>query len=334
MLQFEWPKVWSLESRESVRAAIESAIRSAMGGSTNSKIRGMVVADLPSMGLYPPELMLSGIREISPERIALMMKLRYDGDFSVTLRGLEINLDTIGSNDEEANTNLAMPFYCPFEMTLRDIRLDGMVSIDLFQDLEDTTRRDSDDTFSSLSRSKFRPMSQARTQQLSQIGIANLCVINSDDGDRPLLNIRTPTARVSGYGVLFGAGGRRAMRLPEAILSPDIVPKSKLPWNAIPLRTSSTARSYSSEGSQISNTPEEPTPSMKSHSMLDLLTHKVIVKQRVLKIQLFGDPLKSFKVVSNFATVPGVNNKVDAIIKTLIKPSIERMMTEGISINL
>ncbi|CCW64631.1 unnamed protein product [Phytomonas sp. EM1] len=334
MLQFEWPKVWSLESRESVRAAIESIIRSAMSGSTNSKIRGMVVADLPSMGLYPPELMLSGIREVSPERIALMVKLRYDGDFSVTLRGLEINLDTIGSNDEEANTNLAMPFYCPFEMTLQDIRLDGMASIDLFQELEDMTRRDSEDTFSTISRTKLRPMNQVRTQNLSSTGIANLQMINTGSSDKLLLNTRAPALHTSGYGVLFGAGGRRAMRPPEVIASADIAPKSKKPWDTNRLRASSAARSFSSDLSQASNVPDEGVPSGRRYSMLDLLTNNVTVKQRVLRIQLFGDPLKSFKVVSNFATVPGVNNKVDAIIKTLIKPSIERMMTEGISINL
>ncbi|KEG13524.1 hypothetical protein DQ04_00951000 [Trypanosoma grayi] len=65
-------------------------------------------------------------------------------------------------------------------------------------------------------------------------------------------------------------------------------------------------------------------------SFADIMTKKVLVKRRMVKAQLFGDPLKSFRVVSNFGTVPGANSKVEGTIRMLIKPAIEKLMVEGI----
>lgn len=376
MLQCEWPEVWSTESREAVRVAIEVAIRKAMAGSTNSKIRGVVNVDLPYLGSSPPELVLSGIRELSVERTALMVKLRYNGGFSVTLRGLQINLDTIGSSGEEADANLALPFYCPFEMTLHDILIDGVASIELLQELEETTGSDGSETRGPGNAAE-RPSSSA-----ASAAAASHCVNASSVANELLLQAgraaastsRPPsTGASSGYGVLLGAGGRRAMRPPEALVEDLVGPApgsmgSQSHSPSLPgLR--GTAGSGGGGGGDggvggVNNTADtlgvppggggtaghsgagiaagasdgaaaddaKPLSSSARHSIFDVLSKKVSVKRRAVRLQFFGDPLKNLSVASNFGSVPGANNKVEGTIKMLIKPSIVRLMTEGITI--
>lgn len=370
MLQCEWPKVWSMESREAVRVAIETAIRKAMAGSTNKQIRGVVNVDLPTLGSAPPELVLSGIRELSLERTALMVKLRYNGDFSVTLRGLQINLDTIGSSGEDAN--LALPFYCPFEMTLHDILVDGMASIELFQEMEDCALADaaaaeeeagglgSSSALGGAARGSDRHTHAPQPRQAGSSSAANAQLLQAGRAAGGPGRSGGGGPGFSGYGVLLGAGGRRAMRPPE-VLGDDLAAAPGGPYSFVsPLQnsvrsssvvsTSAGPAGLSAAGNPPANTatPASAGPGARPDgasadatrtapveraSFSDLLSKKVRAKRRTIKIQLFGDPIKNLSVASNFASVPGANSKVEGTIKMLIKPAIDRMMTEGVTIH-
>ncbi|KAH8609259.1 hypothetical protein ERJ75_001222200 [Trypanosoma vivax] len=299
MLQWEWPKTWSPESKEAIRVAMEQAIREAMAGGNDSQIRGTVSVDELNLGSVPPEIALSGIRVLSAERTAIMVKVRYNGDFSVRLRGLEINLDTIGSSGDEADDNFALPFFCPFEMTLRDVHIDGMVAIEIVQELEENPQWEG--TGVPL------PAPVVSTQRGGKAS-------DRTRPPRPSCIVR-PHGRC-GYGVLLGGGGRRAMRAPGALDQVDV--------------SLSSLEVESVSGSSMRSSH----PRSGFHSFADILSTRMLVKQRMLKVQLFGDPLKSFSVVSNFASVPGANSKVEGTIRMIIKPAIERLMEEGIVITL
>ncbi|KEG09720.1 hypothetical protein DQ04_04761000, partial [Trypanosoma grayi] len=117
-----------------------------------------------------------------------MVKFRYNGDFSVQLCGLEINLDTVGASAEEADENYALPFFCPFEMTLQGINLDGMVSIEVFHELEEDPQQGQDCAVA------------VHTAVAPRVGKSSSL--------RPPRSARSASARGrSGYGVLLGSGG-------------------------------------------------------------------------------------------------------------------------------
>ncbi|ORC89846.1 uncharacterized protein TM35_000101140 [Trypanosoma theileri] len=294
MLQWEWPKTWSAESKEVIRETIEKAIGNAMAGGKNAQIRGVVSVDELNMGCIPPEIALSSIRVLSAEHTAIMVKVRYNGDFSVRLRGLEINLDTVGASAEEADANFALPFFCPFEMTLQDIRLDGMISIEVFHEMEENPQ----------------------WEQGSNVAVHNTVTPRSSKSSalRPSRPLRSLSSRGRfGYGVLLGGGGRRAMRPPGVL---DNIEGSL---------STVDSDSYVRGTSRSSPPARGSTP-----SFADILLKKVVVRRRMVKVQLFGDPLKHFSVISNFSSVPGANSKVEGMIRMLIKPAIEGLMEEGV----
>ncbi|KAH9582321.1 hypothetical protein LSM04_002106 [Trypanosoma melophagium] len=296
MLQWEWPKTWSAESKEVIRDSIEKAIGKAMAGGKNAQIRGVVSVDELNMGCIPPEITLSGIRVLSAEHTAIMVKVRYNGDFSVRLRGLEINLDTVGASAEEADANFALPFFCPFEMTLQDIRLDGMVSIEVFHEMEENPQWEQG--------SNNVPVHSAVTPRS----------IKSSSTLRPSRSLRSMSSRGRfGYGVLLGGGGRRAMRPPGVLDSIE-----------------GSLSTLDSDSYGRGTCKSSPPARGSAPSFADIVSKKVVVRRRVVKVQLFGDPLKSFRVISNFSSVPGANSKVEGMIRMLIKPAIEGLMEEGV----
>lgn len=299
MLQWEWPTVWEPACCEAVRAAMETALRKAMARGQNERIRGSVTVDTPHMGSSPPDLCLSGIREVSLEHTAVMLKLRYGGDFSVTMRGLEINLDMVGPSGEDSEETLAIPFFCPLEITLQSIVVDGMASIEVFQDIDDCPREAAAPPRRPPYGTSPPPMTVGESSASSRAVRSQL------SGPKP------------GYGVLLGAGGRRAMRPPDVL---GTVPGG-------PRRGGSSLPS--SDPSTVIATAAPPPV---RHSILDLVTKRAVVRQRRVKIQFFGDPLKSIRVGSNISSIPGAEPKVEATIRMLIKPTIEKMMTEGITI--
>ncbi|ESL06764.1 hypothetical protein TRSC58_05558 [Trypanosoma rangeli SC58] len=294
MLQWEWPKTWPTESKEVIRVSIEQAIRKAMSGGANAQLRGTVIVDELNLGSVAPEIALNGIRELSAEHTAIIVKVRYRGDFSVRLRGLEINLDTVGAGTEESDANFALPFFCPFEMTLQDIYIDGMVSIELFQELEENPQWE-------------QASSLTLHAELTPRVVKNKVRLPSHSTRLTGMNGRL------GYGVLLAGGGRRGMR-PPGVLDAHETSTSSLETDIVAdnvLKSSMQAR-------------------CGAPSFVDIFAKKVMVKRRMMKVQLFGDPLKNFRVISNFSTVPGANSKVDGTVRMLIRPAIEALMEEGI----
>ncbi|RNF03778.1 hypothetical protein TraAM80_05624 [Trypanosoma rangeli] len=295
MLQWEWPKTWPTESKEVIRVSIEQAIRKAMSGGANAQLRGTVIVDELNLGSVAPEIALNGIRELSAEHTAILVKVRYHGDFSVRLRGLEINLDTVGAGAEDSDANFALPFFCPFEMTLQDIHIDGMVSIELFQELEENPQWE-------------QASSLTLHADLTPRVVKNKVRLPSHSTRSTGVNDRL------GYGVLLAGGGRRGMR-PPGVLDAHETSTSSLEADIVTdnvLKLSRQARC---------GVP----------SFVDIFAKKVMVKRRMMKVQLFGDPLKNFRVISNFSTVPGANSKVDGTVRMLIRPAIEALMEEGIA---
>lgn len=351
MLHWAWPQTWSFENRESVRVAVEKAIRSAMADGQNSRIRGTVIVDLPHMGSTPPQLMLSSIRELSMEHVALMVKLRYEGDFSITLRGLQINLDTIGSNaPDEADANLAMPFFCPFEMTLKDVVIDGVASVEVLREYSATPSNQSSPFGggASVSFTAPRPQNEGGADRTPMVPLhlfsppsGTLTAASSEaaaalppgrsPGRRSMVNVGSATPS-SGYGVLLGAGGRRAMRLPDPShrnAGPFISSSSSAASSFMPLTKESITTPSISRGAAAAG----PTAgSSRGCSIADLLLHRVRPTSTTVKVQLFGDPIKAFSVISNFESVPGASSKVEGTVRMLLKPAIERLMTDGITL--
>nr|CCC92234.1 conserved hypothetical protein [Trypanosoma congolense IL3000] len=300
MLQWEWPTKLSVEQEEALRTAVERVIRESMAHGSDGQIRGVVNVGELDLGSTPPEVILSGIRMLSAERTAIMVKVRYAGDFSIRMSGLEVNLDMVGSEAEEADNNFALPFFCPFEMTLRDIHVDGMAAIEILHELEENTQCDK-----TVNTATFSHVPSTRSRK-------------STSGLRPQRPASTTPARSSsGYGVLLGGGGRGAMRLPGALDNADGL-------------LSSAETEGTSEGTLRSSARiRSSTP-----SFADVLSNRMSVKRRAIKVQLFGDPLKSFRVLSNFGSVQGADCKVEQTIRKMIKPAIEQLMEEGIVFNI
>ncbi|EPY23205.1 hypothetical protein STCU_07821 [Strigomonas culicis] len=376
MLQWHWPTVWSVESREAVRVALETAIRTAMSRSPNAQIRGTVSVDLPHLGGAPPELSLSGIRRLSLEHTSVMLHARYDGDFHVTMRGLHINLDTINSGgSDEADVNHAMPFYLPFEMTLENLFLDGLALIEIFQEVErlaapmvEGTHLAAEDGRAALQQgSYYSAAAQLANTQLisagrpprpsggSPVGPAasaapavppspNLAGAEVRGGGR----YSTHTSRTyggggapsSGYGVLRGAGGRRAMRPPD-VLAEGVdkafrpAPSSLRGLAAEPSgEAGERPRLGSADVAADGRARGAAGAAPRKTPVIDLVSGKAVITHRRIRIQLFGDPIKNFNIKTNFGTIPGSNSKVEGLIRNLLKPTIDRVMTEGITINL
>ncbi|RHW70851.1 hypothetical protein DPX39_080050600 [Trypanosoma brucei equiperdum] len=300
MLQWEWPTSLCAERRELIRAAVERAIRNSMAEGSDGQIRGTVNVDELNLGSNPPEVTLSGIRMLAAERTVIMVKVRYTGDFFIRLSGLEVNLDMVGSGAEEADNNFALPFFCPFEMTLRDILIDGMVAIEILQELEENVQ---------WGKCADVPVAPLATTVRSR---------KNTNGMHPPCRAGTPSTRHrSGYGVLLGGGGRGAMRLPGVLDSID-----------------GSLSSVDMEGASEGHPRHSLRVRNVSPPFFDILSTKMLVKQRVVKMQLFGDPLKSFRVLSNFGSVQGADCKAEQTIRKLIKPAIEQLIEEGIIFNI
>ncbi|KAG5509023.1 hypothetical protein GH5_06250 [Leishmania sp. Ghana 2012 LV757] len=338
MLRWDWPQTWSLESREAIRVALETSIRGAMAKGENKVVRGLVHVELPEIGSTPPQVTLTGIRELSLEHTALMVKVRYDGEFSLKLRGLQVNVDTVGANSTlSSDLNLAMPFYCPLEMTLSDIHVDGVASIEVFQEIVDVAssedapllRPDSARGLTATSRTSnaasFSSPSRVPRSSPSTLSATHSSTVRSS---------RAGGYPSSGYGVLLGAGGRRAMRPPErtpnsrALAVPPVLTSPQ----GSPAAT--TDASLADSSGTCSSAGLSTTPSQPRHSLIDLVSRRAVVKKRRIKVQLFGDPIKRYRVESNLVAVPGAGKKVEEHIQGMLEPLIERLMAEGITIEL
>lgn len=343
MLHWDWPQRWSLEDREAIRSALESSIRGAMAKGESKLVRGVVHVELPEIGSTPPQVMLTGIRELSLEHTALMVKVRYDGEFALKLRGLQVNVDTVGANSTlSSDLNLAMPFYCPLEMTLRDVCIDGVASIEFFQDVDDVSsggdagllRPDSAMGLTGSTRTGGDVPSLPSLGRPPRSSTSALFSAAQSSGGR---SPRVGGYPSSGYGVLLGAGGRRAMRPPEAAqgapapVAPPVLTSPRGSGAAATAADAAAAGGSGARGSVSSSSVMSGTP---RHSLIDLANKRAVVKRRRVKVQLFGDPIKHYKIESNLGAVPGAGKKVEEHIQNMLRPLIERFMADGITIEL
>lgn len=74
--------------------------------------------------------------------------------------------------------------------------------------------------------------------------------------------------------------------------------------------------------------------SASSFTFSDIVSKRVTVARKVVRVQLYGDPIKSFRIESNFGAVPGADQKIEAQLRNILIPAIDRMKTEGIEIVL
>ncbi|KAK7194986.1 hypothetical protein NESM_000421200 [Novymonas esmeraldas] len=365
MLHWDWPQTWSVHDRETIRTALETSIRAAMAKGESKRVRGLVHVDLPELGSTPPQVMLTAISELSLEHTAFMVRVRYDGELRLKLRGLQVNVDTVGTNSTlSSDTNFAMPFYCPLELTLSDFHVDGVASIAIIQDIADvattTTATTSGDEATAAS--LLRPESaMGLTGTSRSTDVASLSSLNrAPRGGLPWGPSAAPSSSgrsprpggypSSGYGVLLGAGGRRAMRPPEAAMPGGHASGAATSTSVLPQGYAAGAADASVAAGGISvhnssgggggggGTRGSAGPSAATgqprHSLIDLASKRAVVRQRRVKVQLFGDPIKRYRVESNLVAVPGAGKKVEEHIQDILKPVIERLMTEGITVEL
>lgn len=336
MLQWDWPHTWSFDDREAIRVSLETAIRAAMAKGESKLVRGVVHIELPEIGPTPPQVMLTGIRELSLEHTAIMVKVRYDGEFSLKLQGLQVNVDTVGSNPMSINDpTLSMPFYCPLEMTLSDIHIDGVASIEIFQEVTDVSpgERGAEENGESSNGITSTPRSSSATSpaSLNRVPRSAATPLLSRTPSMVGRNSRASGYPSSGYGVLLGAGGRRAMRPPELLQSS---PPPSSPSLISPRGTSLAAVNVASDDGAGARTAPLSSSRQPRHSLIDVASKRAVVSKRRVKVQLFGDPIKQYKVESNLVAVPGAGKKVEEHIQGMLKPIIERLMADGINIDL
>ncbi|KPA78078.1 hypothetical protein ABB37_06808 [Leptomonas pyrrhocoris] len=340
MLQWDWPQTWSFDDREAIRVSLETAIRAAMAKGESKLVRGVVHVELPEIGPTPPQVMLSGIRELSLEHTAVMVKVRYDGEFALKLQGLQVNVDTVGSNSTSSNDpTLSMPFYCPLEMTLSDIHIDGVASIEIFQEVADVSSSgggNADGMSESWNGATPTPRSSHTTSppSMHRVPRSNATPHLSRTPSMTTRSSRAGGFPGSGYGVLLGAGGRRAMRPPEMLQGSPQPAAPSLASLAAPRRASLATSDATANDAAWARAAPLSSSAPPRHSLIDLATKRAVVKKRRVKVQLFGDPIKGYKVESNLVAVPGAGKKVEEHIQDMLKPIIERLMTDGINVEL
>ena len=120
-LVWNWPVTWD-PIAPVVRDMLQTHIRAAMKDNTNPLIRGNIEIEDLNFGTGPPVVALRRIHELSETRTKVDVYVCYAGDGGVNLRGLDINLDGCA---------VTTPFFCPFEMTLCDLKIEDTITVDI-----------------------------------------------------------------------------------------------------------------------------------------------------------------------------------------------------------
>jgi hypothetical protein len=371
MLHFDWPRIWDEDVVRSITTELETTMRSALSKTPSDLIRGSVVIEELNFGSVPPVIALSSMRELSPAHTAVVISVKYAGDASIALKGLQLNLDTTTYvNDKGEDANHAVPFYCPFVMSLVGLVIEGNVLLEVCTTTTPATPAD-----------HMSPVAQARPRDaVPRISIGRLLpshVLNATTvrghgvfgGEGAVsragssravsptstilgipsfesrLNtsvtasdtsfVRRPV-RQTGVGLLFGAGGRRGMRHPDAPVSEFASPSRFSTHGNLEGSFASDAAGWQPQhhvsGGGATSAPSSASP--PQFLLGDLAQHRVKITKKTILLQLFGDPIKSFKVESNFAPVQGANEKIAAQLRNLLAPAIDRLKTEGLTIHL
>ncbi|CUG10193.1 Hypothetical protein, putative [Bodo saltans] len=367
MLQFDWPKVWDQEVVRSITTALETTIRNALSKTPSDLIRGSVIIDELHFGSVPPVIALSSVRELSPAHSAVVVSFKYAGDASIALRGLQLNLDTTTYvNEKGEDANHAVPFFCPFVMSLVDLVIEGNVLVEVcittapatpsthLSPVAGTAPPAPSSSRVSVGRLLPSHVLNATTIRghgvlgleggsVSRAGSSRAVSPTSSTLGMPSFESRLNTSvtasdtsfvrrpvRQSGVGLLFGAGGRRGMRHPDAPVSEYASP-SRYGIGTLEGSFASDAVGWQPAVSAATVTASTSPPQFL---LGDLANHRVKITKKTILLQLFGDPIKMFKVESNFAPVQGANEKIAAQLRNVLAPAIERLKTEGLSIHL
>jgi hypothetical protein len=376
MLQFDWPKLWDDNVMTAIKRSLEATLQSELSRNPSELIRGTAIVEDLNFGSLPPHVALSSIRELSPSHTAVVVSIKYSGDASIALKGLQINLDTTTFvNDKGEDANHAVPFYCPFEMRLVGIVIEGNILVEVCTSTEEVPqtspqhpsplhgRREGGAGGGGntsiligrllpshvLNATSSRGYGSSETPRGTSTAAGSRAVspvsasvprfdaahISTNNGARASSFTRRTTG---GIGLLFGAGGRRGMRHPDAPVS-EFGSPSRWP-------SGEGSSSFASDVAAMTQTSLQHSHMMtnaattsantQTHSFLlsDLIQKRVRIVNKTLTLQFFGDPIREFTVESNFAPVQGANEKIGAQLRSIIAPTIERLKTEGFTIHL
>ena len=315
MIRIEWPTEWNVEFLQALRHKLQSIIREAMEKNRSPLVRGKVKVYEIDPGTVAPILLITQLRELSPSHTSFDAKVKYTGDASVGLSGLEINLDggaTFGS-EEFGNVNSHSDFFINLEIKLGSLELDGELSVDLTQVLQESKTASCSESptlpDAVLRHQRNRAPTAAPNPTRWQPGSSTA----TTNFSKPSATDAFPLLRDVGTAVLFTAGGRRCMQIPSHVAEGVFAPR--------PAATS----------------PAVVACAATRTSFYDVAVRKSFVVKpgsKKLKLQLFDDILKNFQVISNFSHVPGANKKIEDTLKNLLRPALENLKSNGMEIIL
>jgi hypothetical protein len=356
MLQWEWPVEWDPDFLLQLRQKLERALVRAMA-SGSSQISGRVeVADV-CLGSSPPQIRVNSIQDISASRTSITFGVKYDGDASLTLRGLRINLGDMcsvkapGSLGED-DANHALPLHIPFEVRIHKIHIEGEVALEFDQTVVELTSHSnhhpqhhgSHQASTSLLPSYVMHSNASFGRKSDDAGLglpSGSLSSSSPSGPRggaaatssspPGAGLGSRPSRSSaGCGIVFPGGGARRMRQPDT--GDPCSPGQFSVAGMSAVAAGGAAAGVFGGGPNPSNSGNQSAP--HKFSFFDVVSGHAQVRSRTLRLQFFGDPLKNFAVESNLDTMRGTREKVEGTLKKLVRPAIEAMMMNGVEFKL
>jgi len=232
-----------------------------MAENTNPLVRGCIEIEDLCFGSGPPTVALRRIHELTETRLKIDVYVGYQGDGSVKLRGLDINLDGCAN----------VEFFCPFEMTLCDVRVEDTLTVEV-----------------------VRIGGTPETSSTPEIPAAPIKPHHPHH--------RSPAPL---WGPHHGA------RLLRPISTPGI---------AMAL-ASAMAPAPSQQTAPVAPLPPPHPPAAG-------------VGKQQITIRLWDNPLKEFRVKSNFSTISGAEKKVEATLRSILNPAMESMKLHGIKFEI
>ena len=357
MLQWEWPVEWDEDFIKQLRMKVEHALVRAM--SSNNQIGGRVEVSDVHLGRTPPEIRVNSIQDISCARTCITLGVKYQGEASIALRGLRINVGemcsvkmpgTLGEDD----ANHALPLHLPFGVKIHHIHIEGEVALEFDQvvverdDFVDSTprlpshaagttptagsssclggRTRSDAGGASRQTSGGRGLKPNAGSALPSEGVmpGSSSATGRGDSEGAVTSPPTRNRSSAGCGIIFPSGGMKNMRQPETegAGSGDRGRPVAGAGGGVDgqLHKSGAGGGTSTNGSRF--------------CFFDVASGRAQVKSRTLRLQFFGDPLKNFAVESNLDTMKGTREKVEGTLKKLVRPAIEALMMNGVEFKL
>jgi hypothetical protein len=325
-LEWEWPKTWDPVFVGDLQLRIQNLIREAMSKHTSAQLRGAVVVDELNLGSQPPEIALKEILHASATTTKMELLVRYKGDASITLKGLEINLDSTSTATPEfedlGRGNPTAAFFCPFEMTMHSIHLEGCIVVEWRQHLVKVSKRT---PLGKGAEAEQRPLLPMHALQHAGAGISTPSRNAFPSKTlQEMLNQSPP--RGAGVGILLSGGGRSRMRPPRSQEDDAMLFQAAQSGN----RSGGISHSPSFAGGP--SHPSAAASSSRGPTFYELATEQVACTSRRIRIQCADDPLKGFSIRSNFDSL--AQGRVEETLRQVLRPVIDYLKTQGLVINL